>query len=386
MTDPLETQAAAGRSALLEDMRLPAFDTLRGASRRRRLHNGLLAAAAIVVVAAVALIATFRPHTGRPEGGAIVAKTIEKPAQVGRCSFHPLSEKVIFHVFYAYKGCLPDEATGLSYAVTTDGGRHWKLYEAPVDDPTCIDLVPVGPHDAMMCDYITHDDGVTWVKRPGPAADVPSIPAGWLAIASGPDQNVLTAVNPRTGEQARLANGSAIGPSTPSEAPILAPDGSIWVVQRPGYTPGTGRISPDRGRTWHSVVLPAPFQKTPLLSLTTTDGRTGYALTADGTKAWALFRTTDGGATWSTVRRGITDVTGNLLPGPGTAVIEAGDGPPRISTDGGRTFRPLPDTTGTYMERTPTGVYVLRKDGEASTKEVQIAGPSLRFSTVKSPV
>lgn len=387
MTDPLEPSAAAGRAALLEDMHLPEFGTLRGVSRRR-LRTRLLTVAAIAVVAALALVVGgVRAIRTEPIGGGpIVAKTIDRAGQVGGCAFHPLTEKVIFYVFYADDGCLPDESTGLSYAVTTDGGQHWKLYEAPRDDPSCIDIVPVGPHDVMMCGYITHDDGVTWVERPGPGPDVAAIPPGWLAIPTSPDRNVLIAVNPRTGQQARLANGGAIGPSTPSEAPILAPDGSLWVVQRPGYTPGTGRISPDRGRTWRPVVLPAPFQQTPVISMTTTDGRTGYAITTDGPKAAAVFRTTDGGATWSTVRRGVTEPVGaNLLPGPGTAVIGTGASLPTISTDGGLSFRPLPGATGSRMERTPLGIYILTRDDGTETRQAQIAGASLRFNTVKAP-
>jgi hypothetical protein len=386
MTDPLESRAAAGRSVLVQDIRLPAFETLNSAGRRRRIRGRLLVVAAVAAVAAVALVLTggvtilqpapIAPDGGSPVRGPIVAKPATATASSAACMFFPVTDQVIFFFFYQDKPCDVDES-GVRYAVTTDGGQSWRLYVPPSDDGSCAGLMVIGPHDVLMCGYVSHDNGATWADQPGQAADVEAVPAGWRLFV--PDNGKMTAVNPRTGQFAQLANqpdSAAVPP------PVLAPDGSLWVVNHIHGDFGPVRISRDRGRTWFRARMPSPFQES-IASMTTGDGRTGYAIADDGHSGTALLRTTDGGVTWSIVKRHDTTIGGALLPGPNGSVLAPGSNTTLISTDGAATFRPVPGIPGT-PERNPNGTYSI-EGGMIGGAHIWVASSSLHFAKITAP-
>ncbi|WP_163505988.1 hypothetical protein [Fodinicola acaciae] len=351
---------------------------------RRKLG---IAAAAVVALAVViaGFVMAVRPaavvaDTAVPVHGSVVTKQIQPPARSYPCMFFPVTDKLVFHLFFLGGPCDVDD-DGLHYAVTADGGRTWRYYQAPGQRGSCVGIRPLGPHDALMCDYVTHDDGRSWSRRPG-AATVDAVPPGWLVWPSIGDNAVLTAINPHTGQEAQLAGRGGIGMVTDDQAPILAPDGSLWLVERTTPNGGTARISPDRGRSWRPVLLPAPFQRTPVESLITTDGYVGYAMTRDGLTGLAIFRSSDGGRSWTTVRRHVTDSLSDLLPGPGGSVVSNANGRPVISTDGCRTFQPIPGAIGS-LSRTKLGEYVL---GDGDFRQVSVSGPSLTFTTINAPL
>jgi hypothetical protein len=169
---------------------------------------------------------------------------------------------------------------------------------------------------------------------------------------------------------ARSGQLSSVAQQPPVRNPVvgrIAPKYGLWVT---GADPATGQVSVatsrDAGHTWQSTVLGLAGDAGPPV-LASYNGRTAYVLirTIDG--AFAVLRSTDGGASWQRLSTTLpwppteSDSSYGLVVRPdgsvlawlqtSTTVVYA------LSTDGGRTFA---NTTG------PGGPVIAVSDGYVS--------------------
>ncbi|BCJ69775.1 sialidase family protein [Polymorphospora rubra] len=158
-------------------------------------------------------------------------------------------------------------------------------------------------------------------------------------------------------------------------------DGALWTAYWPGDIdrPSVVARSVDRGATWRPATLPEPFTgDTPptLLGLAAESGEVAYLLAAprDGVGRYALiFRTSDGGATWTEV---LTDLPASPVVRPftvgdgGTLLIadaDLQDGYVWASDDGGRHFVRGPAVEPGTLGGISGRVWIVDQDGASIT-------------------
>jgi hypothetical protein len=207
--------------------------------------------------------------------------------------------------------------------------------------------------------WYSGDSALTWQRVPvEPAASVPAIPADAVletrcfvvtSACRGPGQLLVTL--PDSGRSAVLANPPALDQLAPGRIP--AADGGWWAS---GQDPATGRwslaVSRDAGRSWTVTPLP-PFTGTPQAGIAVTATPNALYAAAVGqlpdTAAGllAIFRSTDGGVTWTVAwqaRDGSQprSIAGTLMAAPaGSVTVTSQDGGTYVSTDGAATFHQI---------------------------------------------
>ena len=113
-------------------------------------------------------------------------------------------------------------------------------------------------------------------------------------------------------------------------------------------------VATNYGGTWHQLTLPAEFPRRYISNVVIdpndADGLTAYAVFNGFSRRWNegpgagighLWRTTDGGATWTDVSAGLPDVPANDVLLVGTRIVVATDLGVVVSSNGGTTWSRL---------------------------------------------
>ncbi|GAA3394126.1 hypothetical protein GCM10017752_38070 [Streptomyces roseoviridis] len=279
------------------------------------------------------------------------------------------------------------------------GARSWALRPTPLPEippsrGVSAGLTVLGPGRALIEDGGGEEPERTWFTRDGgrswravdrrTAGTAPLIPAGAVLTtacvappAATPEECArerLVVISPQDGRRRALARVPALG-AHPRPAAVPEPDGSWWVS---GTDPLTGRtalaVSRDAGRSWSPTPLPS------------TPGRPAHGVAVvvgpdavyaaelgelDGGEPVknplrALYRSADGGRTWTRVRTTRPDaeprsLLGLPVPGPGGRLRVDADLRAYTSEDGGRTFAAT-EWGSSWVRR--TGIGLLREAGD----------------------
>lgn len=263
---------------------------------------------------------------------------------------------------------------GGSFLRTTDGGAHWNIGVVPgaemvqFRDVHALDsltawLLSIPSGDSARI-YHTSDGGAHWTlqfRNQDPAAFYDCF-AFWddrhaIAISDAVHGRIPILLTDDGGAHWTLAPESS-RPAADSGEGSPAASGTCVVAQQPGLAwIGTiggrqgARVlrSSDRGRTWQSTVAPIGTRSlgAGISSLMFRDALHGFAGgSEDSTRVptGRLAATNDGGQTWQltgepTFRGGIYGLA--MVPGSPLMLVAAGPGGASISTDDGRTWRPL---------------------------------------------
>jgi photosystem II stability/assembly factor-like uncharacterized protein len=140
------------------------------------------------------------------------------------------------------------------------------------------------------------------------------------------------------GWSARGANAIAIHPKDPNRVLGVAGNSGDWKAEW-GKPPHGVYLSTDKAASWKPV-LPRLEGHGGAVAWDTRDANTAYYLPRDG----GLFRSTDGGMTWTEINNTVGDARLAVQEGTG-AIFLAGHGKKTVglwrSADGGKTFTPL---------------------------------------------
>lgn len=210
---------------------------------------------------------------------------------------------------------------------TSDGGLTWTKRSAPLGDPVrfvspTVGWMAGGPQGDQL--YRTRDGGQTWEPQtaPAPAAfaggqptyHLPAFPKGGdgvLAVTFSGAQGGVAFYRAEAGGQSWRLEASlpvAAVVATGARLPVAIVDATTWVVAAPGSPPDGPTLwwSRDRGQRWERLAA-AGLSGTPV-ALEFATAEVGWALTQAGecrgfkrdcTLRSQLFRTTDGGRSWS---------------------------------------------------------------------------------------
>ncbi len=207
---------------------------------------------------------------------------------------------------------------------TSDGGATWT--RAIIDDPSVSgfsDSLPlVGdkngisaldaahawvtgaqPSGDFIYVYATQDGGTSWVHQNF------SIPAGYSQAMTSADLPVFFGSNQAVLPVLLLANTNAAvfyisqdGGQTWSATTPVAQGGFLAVASASDFFVWDGgaalNASHDAGASW-TTITPNVNIKDNLVSFQFVNATTGWALTSDASSHHMLYKTTDGGATWT---------------------------------------------------------------------------------------
>ena len=300
------------------------------------------------------------------------------------------------HLYLEYRDCAGKKCRQM-LAVTADRGRTWRKLPLPgAERQSSVLLVhgstvlaahdiprPEGSYDPRKLPAPTYwsstDGGATW-RRPAPRT-VEALPTGWPVRAEG---NGLVAVDPATGDVARLTSPRSRLPRFVLDAPPAAGIWTLDVEDEPMPSPvPTGsftlrswpvaKVSMDGGRTWETRQLPEPIrgsgEEGVSLSrkmLFTNDGRTVYA-SEKRRNSIRIHASGDGGRTWAA--GAVVELNGPLLSvlpvGDRTLIVEGLHGTYR-STDRGRTFTRVGPALGARGHAIPGGYTIPTNNNEYS--------------------
>ncbi|MEU0560158.1 hypothetical protein [Dactylosporangium sp. NPDC006015] len=300
--------------------RLSSRAVYAAAWRRRRARQRWAAAAAggltaLVVAVVVAVAGSGAPQSGpagtesprpsAPGTTAVPAVGIQGPvAGEGK---HLYVQWAPFQCENMSKYGCPGRLLG-----SDDNGATWtERYSGIVDDISAPAPGVVLAHfdgESVDVKHVSTDGGRTWKLVRPVEGTVGTVPAGGWATCTderreqdytGPYRCGLRGVDPRTGEARTLANQPDIRPDTVLSTPVGA---GLWV----GGTAPDGRlglaVSHDGGQTWRTRVFAESDPADPgIVSVATVDGTSAYAVVTTGQPRRVLmYRTTDGGQTWTT--------------------------------------------------------------------------------------
>ena len=296
--------------------------------------------------------------------------------------------------------------TGGTYAITTDGGDHWRAGVVPgadsleFRDVAALDsatawLLAAGPGDGSRI-YRTSDGGVTWTRQftNADSAAFFDCLSFWdrshgIAVSDGvrghfpilltddggAHWNLHTADGPAadSGEGAFAASGTCL---------ITGDHGRAWIGTGASPTSG-GRVlsSTDFGKTWVSTSTPIQHGSTStgITSLAFPDPMHGFAgggdIGARATQTVRIARTEDGGRTWKAVAApGFPGAVYGIaaVPGKAGALVAVGPGGAAYSPDGGNVWVALDSSS--YWSA-----------GIASAKAGWLVGPRGRIAKVSLP-
>jgi photosystem II stability/assembly factor-like uncharacterized protein len=246
---------------------------------------------------------------------------------------------------------------------TTDAGRTWGSRTLPYYDWVCQGAAGAGPQAPSAFVGTQHawagDEGagVVWRTSDGARSwrvSAESRSLGFMQLtrrelaATDDRVTVQTAAGPASsndgGETWTLSGW-------PSEREIaLAQRRGAYLATASDSDRSIPMVTPDGGRTWRRLRLPGLLRgragdvafTSPRDGLVTADVEYGAKL--------AIFATHDGGRTWRQIQLpAVRDQTAGATLGPGIAVVTPFRAQPLITTDEGRTWRPLA-LTADYCE------------------------------------
>jgi len=322
-----------GLRTVAEDaVRQPEFATVerRSARLRRRRHGA--AAAILAVVLAGTTVAAAR--LDRPQSTTPVLAA--SPTHLNQVLYLEAVDTT-----HLYAVGFPCAACPFAMNASDDGGRTWEGRTLP--NPRS-GVIVLGPRLLISGASVSVDGGLSWRAAARTDTPVEAVAPGhqaWCVREATGCRQVL-AVDPTTGQIAPLANQPPIDTLYVVATPTAA---GLWVG---GFDRATDRPalswSRDGGRTWAVHVFleaPAVPSHSPLgfaPQPATADGQTVYAMIGNDTDTGFVYRTTDGGATWSIVRQGehIESYLG-YVTADGAHVLQYGVTPMRYvaSRDGG---------------------------------------------------
>jgi hypothetical protein len=219
-------------------------------------------------------------------------------------------------------------------AVSDDGGLHWVTTGSVLPDTTPSAYPPVhvaavaGPDVWVVSDtgvmLQTRDDGTTWTRLRVPAPVVAAASAGgWLWVLSCPASG--SACRPLV-ERMRLPGGSwtrtdLVTPPTQQGAQLVVSSARAAAVAVSGPHPTLAGTA-DGGTHWSTRPLPATWSRLCepdyIGSLVTAGPDDWWLLctggAAAGSSTKALFRSADGGRTW-TVASALASLSAPARPG-----------------------------------------------------------------------
>lgn len=382
---------------------VPDFaDVVRTGERIRRRRTTAMVATTAAVVVGLGAIGTAGP-----------AVQSTNPAAPPTTADEPYGNELI--VVDSNRAFFVNGERIRQFSVTTDGGRVWNSHGVPQISGELRTAYALGPTTIVVNGFITRDSGRSWTKIPGQPtpgratggtvsreftayvnpASKQTVPAGWATrpLCQGDTNCKAYTIDPVSGAWHPLAHQP---PDVPTEI-VTDAKGRIWAakyVALPGDKPSCALdVSTDRGATWHSYPISAKDGCAGAPSVTS-DG-TAYALVAtagatDHTPGVLVSR--DDGKSWQRHPIGMNLAGLYVLP-DGTMIGRPMSGDPKTtfqkSTDGGKTFTPIPGTTGAGgIERAVTGAYVamvMPNEGETSKARIIVSDDGLHWSQIPLP-
>lgn len=297
------------------DLRPPPLADLARRARRRTRRRRITGAAAVTatLAAAVALTGPFWPEEPRPPAATASPQASTVPTEstkyvspdlVGPVERHLLTVPLdrVTAVAVEQTGCR------ITIRLTTDAGRTWTRPGGPptrlsqceqVDDLqisyTILDTRSYRFTIAGLS-WFTTDAGRTWTEPPPDRvvdAFGPGQPGTYMNCVNGCDRP--RAVDPGTGGLLTLRNGPPFDRLT--HAVWAADPNTLWAVSEPaGSGPARASHSDDSGRTWSA---PRDLPATGGVDLVAVDSRRAYVSVFTSEPRFAVYRTDDGGATWT---------------------------------------------------------------------------------------
>ena len=335
----LDTKLTELRDDLRAAITPPELAHVTGRARQRSVRRRMQVGAVAAVVAVSVAVPVLRtlPETQRPAVAVPASMTFDVDfADPG-------------HAYALGSDCAePEGGCVLALFASADGGRSWEERELPEGreryslgeltvldaDRLIIDRVP--ERDMRVTRIVSSDRGRGWEDGllGGVAA---SAPLGSGASIRGVCLGEATDGGCLLGIGAMSPDGDQVRPA-PAQPPLVEPvvgrsatgGGRFWAV---GVDRGTGRwtiaVSDDSGRTWMTtpVAVPGEPSMNDAWAVVEADG-VMYA-TMQGSIAkgpyglLAVFRSTDGGATWTNTFRATPDT-----------VLQAVMGTPVATSDG----------------------------------------------------
>jgi hypothetical protein len=223
------------------------------------------------------------------------------------------------------------EAGGPKLEISDNRGRSFhRILPPQVDDGSgvsasspqvrAIVFAEVGSRTAMTvaaadenCEvhrYTTSDGGVTWAQENGEVGE-------WYV-----DPKTGGVVSPTGTTDAGCSGVVSLAPVKKSTAKVFCADGTI-------------RGTTDRGVTWV-----ASGQLAKVTAAVFTGPQTGYAAVPGPKCKSRIYATINGGLTWTPQGCVIEEFAIPALTGTNSRLVAGGTGGVRLSTDGGRTWKP----------------------------------------------
>lgn len=306
---------------------------------------------------------------------------------------------------YALTGsCVPKGARcWYGLRVTSSSGRTWTFRKLPAPplnqgEGFAASISVVGPSSVSFEDkgrrWFSTDAGKTWRQVKPEAgltyAEIPQLAV--LRSVCAPEGCKVHALDPRTGVSAPLRSQPALK--------------RIWWVSLEGDTVGgwwiAGAVddrtpavatSRDNGRTWKLHRLGTEKSQVIGVTVVTRSGQEAYLFVTllpgkQGARpeSGRMYESHDSGRSWPVVRLAASErdrpgpVSAGLLLGPGRPLVGTFGGGTRISEDGGRTFRDLPNVPEFQGFPRSHGRYVARSPGGFYTSPDGMAWSRLQFS------
>jgi photosystem II stability/assembly factor-like uncharacterized protein len=367
-------------------VRQPPLQTLARRARRRVRARLALASGAVAGVIAIAVVISAVALGGGWAGGLAADPATTAVPGSGPT---PVVHTVIFNqqtfVTVRQNNC------AVSFRLTTDSGRTWTSSRGPTPWRACDSTkIPMTAFDVPRSDlytatidrsrYLSRDAGATWQRWEPKVVPVDAFPVGAnpRECDNGCGADNFQVVDPVSGDLQQLRE---LPPLSTPRMMRTAPDGALWVVGS-NADKGQGSIqillvrSTDHGRTWHST-NPIPGDVgTPVL--VPSSGQEAYLLAARNRRQF-IYRTTDGGATWTEHEAGalasialngqtpqaVVGVGGTLLVSGPNPIVHTGGIVTWVSRDHGQSFAdPQPAPAGRLETATVSGLlWTLGPDG-----------------------
>jgi hypothetical protein len=400
----LDRDLALLSTELRDTVRQPDLDRVIERSRqrttRRRTQLGAILAVLAVAAAIPLLRTSLRPAADRPVTPA-TTESVQLPLE------SPYLLDIDFaderHGYALKTTCINGRPAGCAnQLLVTADGEHWEARALPrvLSGANALPLLRVlGPNTVVLrreavvgLQFYSTDAGRTWQEvswRDMPTID--AVPAGGIidgmcAAGESGCRFELIAIDPGTGRAARLATQPPVSsPNLLTRHPVA---GGWWVYGKERSS-GQWEVieTQDSGRSWKGHVLPAGSAEHFSLA---TDGHALYVaaygqlanLTPPRTIGLdAIFRSTDGGASWQRTWKAADGVEPRAIDGDliaaanGRLLVSTYLGPVWASSDGGARFQQAPEVgISGYVWQTGAGYLVGSRAGESKVYKFSTDG------------
>ena len=334
----------------------PLADQARHARRRTRRRRVTGAAAVLATLAGAVLLTgpfgTGQPDTpvASPTGSPTGSSTEKVEKYVSPDLAGPPDEHLYMRPLDRTTAVSVDR-TGcrITVRLTTDAGRTWTAPGGPPAPENCtsgsvealpLTVVAILAYRITIAgrSWFTTDAGRTWTTTPGDRV-VDSFPPGRrgesLQCAEGCDRP--RAVDPATGGLLVLRSGP---PFERFWNAVRADQNVLWAIEKaePGRRPRASH-STNGGRTWSAPLdLPATTED---VNIVASGPDRAYVTWLTGEPRFRVYRTDDGGTTWTELELPGKYISGLAETATGRLIIRSGSEPGQpvwISTDRGATF------------------------------------------------